>query len=141
MKINKDLVISDTNISLEQVETNKNNIIDLQPITLFSGDSNGNITLSSSAENFTYLEIYYRDSASNYYGCEKVYSPNKKHVCLWSVYFVTANLRFWFDVKDATIDGTSIKSNSTGIGWLDGAGNTATGNENRIYITKVIGYK
>ncbi len=104
-------------------------------ISLYTGGSNANITLSDSAANYTYLEIFF--NANNYYNSVKVYSPNNKNVYL-SVNVVNADASY-FQNKIVLINGTSISNvvfNQNTVG-----SSVATENANNIYITKVIGYK
>ena len=104
-------------------------------VSLYTGGSKENITLSDSAANYAYLEIFF--NANNYYNSVKVYSPNNKNVYL-SVNVVNADASY-FQNKIVLINGTSISNvvfNQNTVG-----SSVATENANNIYITKVIGYK
>ena len=103
--------------------------------TLYDGASNSDITLNDSAENYSYIEIFF--NANNYYNSVKVYNPNNKNVYL-SVNVVNADASY-FQNKIALINGTSISNvvfNQNTVG-----SSVATENANNIYINKVVGYK
>ena len=48
----------------------------------------GTVTLSDSAENYTYLEIFYRSSGDNACGSVKVFNPNGKLVHLGTIHYI-----------------------------------------------------
>ena len=64
--------------------SNYTSYVSAKPTTLYSTSTgnNGTITLSSSAANFTYLEIFYTDNNTRQPTSIKVYSPNGKYVSL-----------------------------------------------------------
>ena len=117
--------------------------IQCKPTTLYDNSSgpNGTITLSQTAANFSYLEIYYAKGGSTALTCSvKIDSPNGKTVALnWSQFLET-----WaqIEIGHIKISGTSITRDSTKNGGVNLSGN---GNsifkvtELRIY--KVLGYK
>lgn len=104
--------------------------------TLYSNSSGttGNITLSSSAANYTMLEIFYRDNDS-VYSCTKVYSPNGKHVTLTIISGI--NTQNNYKRRIVSINGTAV--NTTGYCEQDGNGDGRA--VNNIYIYAVVGYK
>lgn len=117
--------------------------IQAKPTSLYSNSdgSNGTITLSQTAANFSYLEIYYAKGGSTALTCSvKIDSPNGKTVALnWSQFFDT-----WaqIEIGHIKISGTSITRDSTKNGGvnLGGDGNSIfKATELRIY--KVLGYK
>lgn len=106
-----------------------------------SSGSNGTITLSESASQFSYLEIFYRSTYSHY-SSVRVYAPNGKSALLSNSHVFPASGTLVTQSRVVLISGTSIS--------------TATGNEafgewwsydnhieavNQIYIYQVIGYK
>ena len=104
-----------------------------------STGSNGAITLSDSSANYTYLEIFYRNTDS-FFSSIKVYSPNSKTICL-STPFVNQNgltLNLASAIK--LISGTTISTSYYGEAKILSSGNTVSANNN-IYITRVVGYK
>ena len=101
--------------------------------------SNNAITLSESADNFTYLEIFYRNN-DNYYNSTKIYQPNGKIAYLDADYPYTSGEGYSYAKKTSVqISGTSI----TPINYVEltimptGA---SIQNKNNIYITRVVGY-
>lgn len=103
--------------------------------------SNGTITLSESASQFSYLEIFYR-STYNHYSSVRVYAPNGKSALLSNSHVFPTSGTLVTQSRVVLISGTSIS--------------TATGNEafgewwsydnhieavNQIYIYQVVGYK
>lgn len=111
---------------------------------LYSGDSNGTITLSDNASNYEYIEIFFRTN-DNVYDSTKVYQPNNKLVSL-AAWWANANVpRFYTKVKIVTINGTSIQavsSNQYGeVSYDTSSDPVYISNSNNIYITRVIGYK
>ena len=113
------------------------------PVVLYSNNSgsNGTITLSQTAANFSYLEIYYAKGGSTALTCSvKIDSPNEKTVALnWSQFLDT-----WaqIEIGHIKISGTSITRDSTKNGGVNLSGN---GNDifkvTELRIYKVLGYK
>lgn len=101
--------------------------------------SNSAITLSESAANFTYLEIFYRNN-DNYYSSTKIYEPDGKTAYLDADYPYTTGEGYSYAKKTSVqISGTSI----TPINYAEitiRPNGASIQNSNNIYITKVIGY-
>lgn len=103
----------------------------------------GTVTLSQTAANFNYLEIYYRKN-NNYtsasaYSSVKVYSPNNKKVDLvWGAVEGSTTNQVQFAVK--TISGTQITHNNAGYVNFEASSWSRSTNTNEIYIVKVLGY-
>lgn len=105
--------------------------------------SNGTITLSSSANNFTYIEIFFRDTSYNLYNSVKVYSPNNKIINLSTAHVFSQSDTMFVSSRKVLISGTSIKNQA---GTADDYGVYASWNNevektNRINIVRVLGYK
>lgn len=101
--------------------------------------TNGTVTLSETAANFTYLVIYYRND-NNRYGSIKVYSPNSKTVNIFSP-SLDSNSKLNMKVKDMAISGTSMtRTYGFMLQALDGA-MYYTNNNNTVYIVRVDGYR
>ena len=111
-------------------------------LTLYENSSgtNGTVTLSQSASEFSFLEIYYTLNTRSYATRSvRVPYPNDK----------TANLDFsnWYNTtygmyifsKNVYISGTSIVVSNTG--WQYIGSDRHTENADNIYITKVVGYR
>lgn len=83
-----------------------------KPISLYSSSdgSNGTITLSQSAANFTYLEVFYADNNNRQANSIKIYSPNGKYITVSCVEPATNNTepRLYIRSSGWTISGTSI---------------------------------
>jgi hypothetical protein len=97
----------------------------------------GTVTLSDSAENYTYLEIFYRSSGDNACGSVKVFSPNGKLVHLGTIHYI-ADYDF---AKFAlvSVSGSTITFSQNYQITLKNNGSTYSA-ENAIYITRVVGY-
>lgn len=101
--------------------------------------SNSNITLSDSASNYEYIEIFYKNN-DNAFSSVKVYQPNDKKVSLIS-HDNNARNTVWVKFTLVVIYGNTIRfGNGIEIKLSSGSAITASsGNLN--YITRVIGYK
>ena len=101
--------------------------------------SNSKITLSDSAANYEYLEIFFRNN-DNIYSSVKVYQPNGKKVNLISQYNNGSNT-IWFKIAICLISGNTItKDNAVEMKLAASSSiNASSGNSN--YITRVVGYK
>lgn len=100
--------------------------------------SNGTITLSDSAANYSYLEIYFKTN-DGWEDMTRVFSPNNKKVTLNGIY--TNASRTWVKPKGVQISGnkiTNIASHEVRIAPNETVGG---GEANNIYITRVIGLK
>lgn len=105
--------------------------------------SNGTITLSESVANFTYIEIFYFNKKYGTYSSVQVYSPNNKKVNLHTSNVFSGDKTAIIDSRKIKISGTSI-SNDEGINNDYGSLNTWNNSinaYNRMYITKIIGYR
>lgn len=134
-KVNGELIVKDS------IKIGTTNIKDLfKPTVLFSNDAGTkeNITLSDSAANYEYLEIFFRNN-DNIYSSVKVYQPNNKKVSLISQYNNGSNT-IWFKIAICLISGNTITcGNAVEIKLVASNAITASsGNSN--YITRVIGY-
>lgn len=97
-----------------------------------------NVTLSISASNFNFLEIYFKDN-DGVVSSVKVDNPNGKTAFL-SIQYPYQNGVTYIKSCQVTISGTSITpSNYSSMTIRSGQSPTIT-NDNYIYITKVIGY-
>ena len=103
--------------------------------------STGNITLSDSAANYTYLEILYKSNDDDY-ASVKIYQPNGKRACLHCVRANTATPRIYGKTRVVSISGSSITSFTGSNSQYTVNNGSASGivANNYIYITRVIGY-
>lgn len=97
----------------------------------------GNATLSDSAANYTYLEIFYRSSGDNACGSVKVFSPNGKLVHLGTIHYVADYDYAKFAL--VSVSGSMITFSQNYQITLKNNGSTYS-KENAIYITRVVGY-
>ncbi len=100
--------------------------------------SNSNITLSESAANFTYIDIFYRNQ-DNYHGFVRVYSPNGKAALLPGISSYGAET--YFSNKNVRIQGTSINNVYHSGFYIQNNAVGGSSNSNDIYITRVEGWK
>ena len=133
----KDLPDTTTPINADNLN---NNFDKLKPYVLYN-DTNGSsvsITLSDSAQNYEYLEIFFE--AEDVYRSEKIFSPNNKIVdCNINVLFGDANYykNSKWQISGLTISATAGNAYAINIyGFNDFATST-----NQVYIHRVVGYK
>lgn len=98
--------------------------------------TNGNITLTQSATNAKFAEIFYKDNV-NIYGSVKVENPNLKEVVL-SLGVTNSNTNgFWTKTSHVKFSDTNLSV----LYYVEGDVIAGTVTKvNRIYITKVILY-
>ena len=97
----------------------------------------GTVTLSDSAENYTYLEIFYRSSGDNACGSVKVFSPNGKLVHLGTIHYIAD-----YDYAKyalVSVSGSMIKFTQNYQITIKNNGSSYSA-ENAIFITLVFGY-
>ena len=97
----------------------------------------GTVTLSDSAENYTYLEIFYRSSGDNACGSVKVFSPNGKLVHLGTIHYIADYDYAKFALVNVSGSMITFSQNYQIILKSNGSVYSA---ENAIYITRVVGY-
>lgn len=97
----------------------------------------GTVTLSDSAENYTYLEIFYRSSGDNACGSVKVFSPNGKFVHLGTIHYIADYDYAKFAL--VSVSGSMITFSQNYQIILKNNGSTYSA-ENAIFITRVVGY-
>ena len=97
----------------------------------------GTVTLSESAENYTYLEIFYRSYGDNACSSVKVFSPNNKLVHLGTIHYIADYDYAKFAL--VSVSGSMITFSQNYQITLKSNGSTYSA-ENAIYITRVVGY-
>lgn len=97
----------------------------------------GTVTLSDSAENYTYLEIFYRSSGDNACGSVKVFSPNNKLVHLGTIHYIADYDYAKFALVNVSDSMITFSQNNQITLKSNGSVYSA---ENAIYITRVVGY-
>lgn len=114
------------------------------PVVLYSNNSgsNGTITLSQTAANFSYLEIIYFDDHSNHLSTGKISAPNGKIVVLSTFPIYSASNTVIANSRRVTISSTSISTNNSGDYYgVWASWNNLVEAKNSIKIIKVLGYK
>ncbi len=104
------------------------------PVNLYNNASGatGTVTLSQSAANFAYLEIFYGKDGQE---SQKIYSPNGKSCRLIEATF--ASTVFQTVSKNINISGTSITVSNYGYGNINSNGTCSIASENTIKIYRV----
>ena len=130
---------SSTNaLSANQGKVLNNKIVDLTPVVLYSNNNgtSGSFTLSSSAENYSRLEIYFKDQEGQHSGTV-VCNPNGKRINLDMTVTNSGVAGSWAKIKAITINGANVN-----VDWSCEASITdsVVQKNNYIYITKVIGF-
>ena len=108
---------------------------------LYTGDSNTPITLSDSAANYARIVIEFRCNNQTHASVD-VYSPNNKDVLL-STGYNDKDAGFFLKTQNVIISDTTIdQAPNTYARQIGVNGSTVSSSvENRIWITKVTGYK
>lgn len=139
-------------------QSNYTNYVLQKPTSLYNSSvgTNGTITLSQSAENFNYIEIFYTDNNGRQPHSIKIHSPNGKYVSLSCIEPSTTNSdpRMYIRASGWTISGTSM---TVGRSDLSGANRGIYGmiyphasgtyidvnvtEDNCIKIFRVLGYQ
>ena len=118
----------------------------MSPVTLYSNDSGttDTVTLSESAANFSYLEIFlYKDETSGWWSV-KVPNPNGKTVQIGTQYFVNSStVGLQLIGKTATINGTTITPNTEFYMNLNNSTGALVniGTQTSVKIMRVDGYR
>lgn len=103
---------------------------------LYEGAStNGKVTLTDSAENYTYLEVFF--VVGSRHTSAKVHSPNGKSVSCTIISTNESSSVCWWYVAQWAISGTSMTCtfNKT---WNHGTSASSASNE--VYVYRVVGY-
>lgn len=146
-----DLGIGNTNIY-----GNRLNLISNETVSLNNGAIYGEhvlfnnpdgaaaaVTLSQSAADFTYLEIYFEDNNLDGAGYTKIYNPDGKEVDL-SVIEATPSNMTYIRRTSYSISGKTITPLNTGylnFGASTGTSTTVATGTNYLRITRVVGIK
>ena len=105
--------------------------------------TNGNVTLSTSAANYTYLEIFYKctPSTSSAYNSVKVFSPNGKKVQLQQSFFASGTTTLQTDFELVSISTTTITRGTMGYIQHSGSSSSCGTTTRQFNIVRVVGYK
>lgn len=154
MKINKDLVIEDTNNSLKNISDKvDNNISLLTPTVLYDGGVNGtvgNVTLSDNWENYSYIEVFYRrlEYETNSVRSSTDLVNGKNFVLEGMCCFQGYGNGFWWGWKQFkfTTGSKTVTTSVWGNAYVTGSGQgvttqTSSSSDNTIRIMKILGWK
>lgn len=104
--------------------------------------TNGTVNLSSSAANYSYMEIYFRPNDSQVYQSSvKICSPNGKYAFLMYNVISSAGTTVYSKMKNVYIDGTTITNYGNRYSEMGLSSTVSTQQSNSIYIVRVVGYK
>jgi hypothetical protein len=124
-----------------------NTVLPITPVILYDNSSgtNDTVTLSDSAANYSYLEIYYGSTQNSVlrWDYTKLFSPNgKSFMCKvhW-IYDTNGSTQTVTEVN--TISGNQITRGESSCWNVDHSGSTWTGSYGvrTFYIFRVVGYK
>ena len=122
----------------KKLSFNKRNKAFNSPQTIFSGNAHPEITLSKSATNYDWIEIFYKDGDNNY-GSMKIYEPNNKVVSITICHVATAMDSLYNTTHRLKILNDKI-SLVNAVKWHVVNNQTVfTANANEIFIIKVVG--
>ena len=112
-------------------------------VVLFSGNTNNTLTLTDSAANNDYIEIYhYIDLGGIGYMSTKVYSPNNKNVNLGGVHRDLTQSVLFFITSMFKISGNQMTFLASGLSHMyTGDSTNLSVTDKKVYITRVVGYK
>lgn len=135
MKINKDLIISDTNTSLGGMN---DELEKLKKVILYENAAGtlGNITLNDNVENYSYIEVFF--AQYQLYGTSaKIKLSDTRNMCLTTSYLF--NKVMFLDAKGISFSGKTLKVDYNIASQLTAS--VQTMNQENIKIYRVIGYK
>lgn len=110
-----------------------------EPVTLFSGNASGAITLSAAASNYEYLEIFFTDNNEEKGGYTKMHYPYSRVINLSII--EAAGTTTYIRRTSYTISGTTMTPDTANAGFvkLTGADVSHTTGTNYIRITRIVG--
>lgn len=122
---------------LNEIDSKLNKLLN-NKVVLFTGSTNGAITLEKSVEEFKYIEIFYADNDETY-SSVKVFEPNNKYVDLTTL--ARWGNTFYIKQKRILISGEKITNGNTTEAQFTAAPKiTINTTANNINVTKIIGY-
>lgn len=116
--------------------------IQAKPITLYlnTSGSMGSITLSQSAANFNYLEIFFENNQSNLSRSIRVMTPNGKNIAIESIEPDASNVATYLRTAFYNISGTSITYKYATYTVLKNNGAVQVNRNQNSKIIKVLGW-
>lgn len=127
-----------TATSADNLNVMDEGISNLYPEILYQNEEgvNTNITLNNSVENYSFIEVFYRNN-DNYYTSRKFYKPNNKKIILDSNYISPTNIVWKYQHRLFENDKFNVVQN-TELSKSDFPNVT---NNSNIYVFLVLGYK
>ena len=126
-----------TEKAINEVNTNLNDKINGTTLYDNAIGTSGNVTLSDSAENYEYIEIYYR--TGNRSNSTKVQDFTNKNLTMQII--AASPSTFVCIVKQISISGNTITKVQENQFYTNSSGSTTFTTTDTIYIYKVVGYK
>lgn len=129
---------------------NGSSYVSALPKTLYNNTSGttGNVTLSETSANFSYLEIYYglvnEDGSGTAYTTvksTKIYAPNGKQVNLEGITYHANVTIAQLGIVTITISGTSLTRGTERYINVPNNSNPTIGTQSKIKIYRVVGYR
>ena len=106
------------------------------PVILFSGDTTGNVTLSDSVANYSFIEVfYYYGSNVKAIGSSKIYLPNNKKLQMILGDFIED--RVHFNYENILLSNNIITRANNYYFQYESQGTNTT----QFHICHVLGYK
>lgn len=101
----------------------------------------GTIQLNDSADNYDYIDIFYKNN-NGYHSSVRIYQPNNKNVALSTIAPYSPQNQIWLQAAIKRISGTSI-TNVDNAHYAEGEvyNKTGYGANDVLAILKVVGYK
>lgn len=130
------------NDNADELDENTTNIEELQGTILFENEEgvNTNITLSETAANFDYIEIFFaRKGSLTIFSSEKVYNPNSKYVELSFVH-VPGDETMQVYGSRLYINGTTISREQNTMFQMNNTGFVLMSTPTDLNIYRVVGY-
>lgn len=134
--INLPLPINNGGTGGANAEEARRNLDVMHKVSLYdnSAGTNGTITLSQSVDNFTYLEIFFKQLHTGLYDSLRIYSPNGKLAMMSMIRPYDSNIYYY--CASVAISGNSITWDS----WATyGTSYDSVTSDNFISIYKVVG--
>lgn len=123
-----------------QLSTHSGNIHSCTNLYNNTSGTSGTVTLSESASNFSYLEIFYCRGGNAQYSSVKIYAPNGKTTSIPNIWYVNDTM-MQIQTKNLTISGTSITQSSEVYTNLQNGSTVSLEAQTSLIIVRVDGYK
>lgn len=140
VKPNKDFSEAIESTSEFNVLTEAINSISKTVLYNNSNGSQGTITLSDVVNNYSYIEIFYRQDSIQY-SSVKIDNPNEKNIIFDNVEYYSDKLYMRGAIAVLNESTLTWKSGNYGYKYINASGSIAGVATNLFFITKIVGYK